>query len=458
MKDTKRQLSQFVFYDRTGIQTHLEKMAEQGWLLEKITNFFWHYRRIEPQKMHFAVTYFSKASVFDPEPSEKQQTFREFCEHSGWKIAANAAQMEIFYNEAENPIPIETDALVELDSIHKTAKKGFLPSYVLLLFVIILQGCTFTYTLIDNPLYILTRNSSLLTGFFWIIIALVCIIELGSYLRWYIKAKATAELDGSFLETHTNKTFQHIMLFVLALLIILWICSFASSQYRFIGLVSATYMLVLIFLVNSIKTLLKKNKVSPGVNRTITLVSSIVLSFTMISILTFIIISNVKNHWLTDKPVETYEQDGWAFDIYHDELPLIIEDLIEIDCENYSYELNDAKSLLLEQYEAVQSPPHNLKDALELYYTITKVKFASLYNWVFDELYHKYNDWYDGSYYKKIDISPWNAIAAYQLCYDDTLQNRYLLCYEDCVVELNFYNFELSVEQMKIISEKLKLL
>ena len=56
MKNTKRKIAQFTFYDRTGIQKLLEKEAQKGWMLEKISSWGWKFRRIEPAKSHFAVT------------------------------------------------------------------------------------------------------------------------------------------------------------------------------------------------------------------------------------------------------------------------------------------------------------------------------------------------------------------------------------------------------------------
>lgn len=70
MKMTKRILATFAFYDRTGIQAFLEKQAEKGWMFEKFGILGWKFRRIQPKKLHFAVTYFPKASQFDPEPPE----------------------------------------------------------------------------------------------------------------------------------------------------------------------------------------------------------------------------------------------------------------------------------------------------------------------------------------------------------------------------------------------------
>ena len=36
MRDVKRRMELFSFYDRTGMEKHLASMAAEGWLLEKI--------------------------------------------------------------------------------------------------------------------------------------------------------------------------------------------------------------------------------------------------------------------------------------------------------------------------------------------------------------------------------------------------------------------------------------
>ena len=135
MKDKKRRFEIFSFLDYTGIAAHLSKMAEKGWMVESMTNFGWTYRRIEPKKLTFYVSYYPKASEFDPEPTEEQKIFHDFCEHTGWILAAVSAQMQIFYNERENPVPIETDPMLEVETIHAAAKKSYLPAYFVLLAV-----------------------------------------------------------------------------------------------------------------------------------------------------------------------------------------------------------------------------------------------------------------------------------------------------------------------------------
>ena len=46
MKTRKRRIEFFSFYNHTGIEAHLTKMANKGWLIESISNLYWTYRRI----------------------------------------------------------------------------------------------------------------------------------------------------------------------------------------------------------------------------------------------------------------------------------------------------------------------------------------------------------------------------------------------------------------------------
>ena len=118
MRDVKRTVPMYSFYDRTGIQSYLEAQAEKGWMLEKAGTIFWRFRRCEPRKLKFSVVYFPEADICDPAPGEGEQTFREFCEHAGWKFAASQAQMMIFYSESANAVPIDTDPVIEVENIH----------------------------------------------------------------------------------------------------------------------------------------------------------------------------------------------------------------------------------------------------------------------------------------------------------------------------------------------------
>ena len=159
MRDRKWRFELYSIWDHTGLEVHLGRMAEKGWLLEKVSNFGWTYRRIEPKKLTFCVTYYPKASDFAPEISEEQETFYAFCQHTGWKLAASCAQLQVFYNERENPTPIETDPILELDTIHRTMKRSALFSHFLLAALALLQGGMLVSWLLRDPVRQLSSAS-----------------------------------------------------------------------------------------------------------------------------------------------------------------------------------------------------------------------------------------------------------------------------------------------------------
>lgn len=155
MKDKKRVWELFSFYDRSGLEKHLAQMAEKGWMLEDIGSFFWMYRKIEPQKLTFCICWYPKASALDPEPSEEQQTFYDFCEHTGWTLAGGFGQMQVFYNERPDPMPIETDPVMEVEGIHRSAKRTTLPAQLMLFSISLVNGGLFISRLLKDPIGIL---------------------------------------------------------------------------------------------------------------------------------------------------------------------------------------------------------------------------------------------------------------------------------------------------------------
>ena len=139
MRDTLRKSEFFSFYDHTGIQSHLERMAEKGWMLAQPGTYLWRYRRIPPQKLRFAVTYFPNASEFDPGPTEGQEILRDYCEAAGWQYVTHWVQMQIFCTADEAAPPLETDALTQVDTIHAAMKRASLPGMVIMVLLALFQ-------------------------------------------------------------------------------------------------------------------------------------------------------------------------------------------------------------------------------------------------------------------------------------------------------------------------------
>lgn len=216
MKETKRRVELFSFYDRTGLEAHLARMAGRGWLLEKIGAFLWTYHKIEPRQLAFSVCYFPRASQFDPEPSQEQQTFYEFCAHTGWTLAASSAQLQVFYNERPDPIPIDTDPAVEVEAIHRAMKRGVLPSQALLLGVAVLNGALFVTRLLGDPIGVLASAANLFTGLCWVLIIALLGVEWAGYFSWRRKAVRAAQ-RGEFCQTRSRRKLQIASLVLLTI-------------------------------------------------------------------------------------------------------------------------------------------------------------------------------------------------------------------------------------------------
>ncbi len=465
MKDLKRCFVLFSFYDRTGIENYLEKQAENGWMLNRITALGWQFKRIEPKKIHFSVVYFAKASAFDPEPSEAQLTFQDFCEHTGWHLAASNAQMQIFYNEDEQPTPIETDALLEVEAIHTSVKKSLLPSYYLLVGCGILQALLFFWRFSLDPISVLASNNNLFTGICWILMLTIPFAGIISYFSWYRRANLAAKRDGSFVATKGHPRSKCVILVFLILMFVFLLLSFADSRTSLIAVLTTAVVLGLTAVILGISKWMKRMKLSAKMNRNITFVLSLVVPFVFSITLIFFVIATVLSSPSAKVPVDTYEFKGQTFEVYGDTLPLTIEDLIETEYDEYSYEMHTQnKSIFLEEDAATQRPRWDALTQPRLDYSITRIKAPLLYNLckksLLDDFAHNYGrpvpedpTW---ETHISIDAAPWGANEAYQLMLADEMQMRFLLCYDDCIVEIDFeLDWQLTTEQMKTIAEKL---
>lgn len=470
MKETKRRLETFSFYDRTGLEEHLARMAAEGWLLDKIGQFLWHYRRIEPKKLTFSVTYFPKASAFDPGPSEEQETFYDFCRHTGWVLAASSAQLQVFYNEGPDPVPIETDPALEVESIHRTMKRGFLPSQLMLLAVAVLDVGLLVWRLIDDPIGLLASPASVLTALCWVLVFVLTGVELGGYFWWHRKAVKAAE-QGEFLDSRSHRKLQIGVLVLLGLGVVYYMLSVALSGSRMMMAVAVlmfcVYMPGLFLLVRGVMGWLKRKKVSAKVNRVVTIVSGLVAAYLFVGGITFGVLFGSTHGWFAEQDEETYEYHGNTFTAAQDQLPLTVEDLLDVDYEGYSREHRGSESIFLAQYQGYQRPrfdAERYKEMPRLEYTVTVVKAPFLYGLCWEHLLldraERWNrdmpesDWY---FYEPTDPAPWGAQEAYRWTSREYgPRNTFLLCWPDRFVEIEFdYEWEVTPAQMAMVGEKL---
>ena len=462
MRNKKRRIEPLSFYDHTGISSHLEKMAAKGWMLEKIVNTGWVYRRIEPKNVRFSVSYYPKASEFDPEPSEEQKMFHDFCAYTGWQLACTSAQLQIFYNEQENPTPIETEPELELQAIHASAKKSFIPSCIMMLVVACMQGALWISNLLGDPLDLLSNPTELFVGFIWLLLGILCGTELICYFRWHAKAKVLAE-HGEFLKAPSTSGLKKIVLGIAVGGAVFWIINYiicGDKLQRTIAILMGIYMPALFAIVNGMKEFLKRKKASRGVNRTVMVITSFAVSFGMMGVITFGTLYASSHGLFADKDEETYEHNGRTWVLHQDELPLVVEDLLEVDYDGYVKERRGNMSLILGQLDMRQYPRYdedNYKHIPRLEYFMTIVRIPALYDMCKERvIYDRENLRYmSPQEYRMEDATPWRANEAYRL-YDLEYgaENFYLLCYNNLIVEIHF-DWEPTVEQMEIVGKQL---
>lgn len=439
MKDIKRRIEVFSFYDKTGIERHLEKMAAEGWLLEKISALCWTYRRIEPKKIRFSISYYATISDFEPEPTEEQQEFNEFCEHSGWKLAASSVQMQAFYNENEDPVPIETDPMLEIGNLHRYAKKTALRTYPLLLIIALLMGVTFIGSLIRDPIYYLASAINLFTGVWFVVVFIYSLSEIVGYYLWRRRAKALAE-QGEFLETKGHRWLVITVLVFMILSLALYLMSIGNTGLQMFMIAFVVNVIAVIFIVQAIKELLKRKKVKAGINKTVVAVISFVVSVALMSGTNALTIYSIKNDMFKDQFAE---------------LPFTIGELTGIDDSGYLKSKDDRDSILFGQIDSSQHPM-NGDEGLSLGYTITEVKMPFMYDFCFEKLYDSRITKYSyeaGIRYEEVDAVAWGAKKAYRLTDNGEPENTYLVCYDRYFLQI-IANWELTVEQKQIIGDK----
>lgn len=452
MKNTKRQLIPFSYYDLTGMERHLEKMAQKGWLLDKMSALGWRYRRIEPQKLHFTVSYCHRASAYDPEPTEEVQTFYDFCAHTGWRLAAEFGSMQVFYNDQEDPIPIDTDPAMEIQMVGREMKRA-LPFEILLLLIGFFMGGSWLYSLFHSPIDLLANHTNLFTGLCWLGLMVWSVADILTYLLWRRRAKLAAQ-RGEFVPT---RGCHRIMQVVMALVILGAIYFFITARLPGLRLLTGAMILefvVLFLAVNGTKDFLKKRKVSRRKNQAVTIAVDVLLAAVLVVSISYGTIILARNG---------------GFSLAADIEPLLtIADLTGEEDPRYIVRSHVESSVFLKVREFTErSQPGESVRLPELHSKVVDVYLPGIYGFCLRELLHERDDWEgvtdDGTVvkpyyvYREIDPALFGAQAAWQrYAGGETGEptGDYLLSYPGRLVVLEC-DWELTAEEMAIAGAKL---
>ena len=448
MKDSKRDFIPFSLYDRTGMAAHLEKRAAQGWLLDRVSPRGWHYRRIDPKKLHFAVTYYPQNSQYAPEPSEEQLTFQDFCAHTGWELAAAFGPHQFYYNEKEDPVPIQTDPEIELAQIGKAFRRA-LPIYIAFLLLGLYMGCSWLWTLVNRPIDLLSSAGNLFTGVCWALLFIFFAADLTTYLLWRRKAKAAAQL-GEFVPTHGCHRVMQVGMVLMLLALAGWLLTDRTPVLWYIPVPFVLVMVLLYVVAGRTKELLKRRKAPAGLNLSVTWALTLVLSFLLMGAVMYGMVIGVRSG---------------AFSLDDGPPPVTLSQLTSIPAKDCEVTSSVSRSALGSRAQYWMHTQPATEDYSSLTYTVVDVHLSWLYDACLNQLLHDKDDL--GVFeedvkpasrygYRAADPAPWGAEKAWQLYTPEgrALEN-YILGWDNRLVVFEPDPDGLTAEQMALVGELL---
>ena len=185
----------------------------------------------------------------------------------------------------------------------------------------------------------------------------------------------------------------------------------------------------------------------------------------MIGVMTY----GISSGWFDDVPKNAEEytytvggspQVGY---LYHDTLPLYVQDLTDTDYARYSCEaLERGDSVFVRQVEYRQELPYDVRwsdendpPLPELFYTVIDVKLAPLFDLCLQSTLRA-EDLY-GIEYRETDPAPWGADRAWRECdaHSGEKYDTWLLIYGQRIVEFHPRSFSPDAAQMAVIGETL---
>ncbi len=448
MKEKTYRFVFFSLYQWEEMARYLEEMAADGWLLDKPGNTLWRFRRVPPQKLRFEVVFFPDASGFDPGPTEGLRVMEDYSARDGWRLLAQWGQAQFFVNDREDPVPMETDPVVQVETLRKAMRRTMLPAHFLLLGVILFQLWMELSQLWKDPVDFFSSSFYLGMIPFWLLLLAAQGCEIGRYFLWVRQARQAAE-DGVFLSAGPQRWTW--LLLGLAVLILVWTTLGSALWTQSLAIWSGCYLLILL-LTTLARDAMKRRGVSRRVNRALSIGLCVLLTFGLLSGVTALLIQRGIGR---PKAPESYQFGNHTFSIWQDPIPLRVEDLVPVAGVRYSSRAETEETFLLARRKYSQDTLlGESPEAPELEYTIVEVKAAFLYNLCRDSMVKEdplfERDW------RPADPAPWGANAAYRMYRHGEPDDWYLLCFPDRLAEVQPRGLDLTPEVMAAIGKRLK--
>ncbi|CDX03849.1 DUF2812 domain-containing protein [Desulfitobacterium hafniense] len=462
MKDKVKKVINFRFDRYKDIEIKLEKLAAKGLFLEECGAFLWTFRKGEPKSLKYTVTYFSEGSVFNPDITDNQQTYLDYAKAAGWNFVTQFNQMQIFYSEADNPIPFETDEKEKFDNIKRCMKKSFLPSIMIMMLVCVFNLVVQFNSFQLNPIEFLSDPGRLFSAAMILAVVIYEVYFLLDYLIWCKRSERSIAGGGECVENISMvRRIVHIIFmsfFLAGFGYFLYYLVFKISWFGVFLCIIQMPILLIVFRLSI--NYLKKKKASAAINKVISITVLIIADFVYLA---FIVLFTIKLGFNLGADSD-YRTIVWPvtattsheYRLYRDDIPLTCEALYgDLDYDYYSYEKEINSTLFLTQsnYRQDSLPAKDAPPRLE--YDILEPQFKFVYHLAKNHLL-EIPQWREDESYEPIDNKIFGTVEAYQQYYDDTPTGEYILLFEKKIIALNMEEPP-TMKQISIIKEKLRI-
>ena len=450
MRDVKYRMENYLLFDYIGVERHLSDMAAKGWRLEGIGAYgIWKYRRAVPKKITYEATYVPECSEFNPQPTEGEKILADYCMEAGWEKVTDWNQMQIFSTEKAHPISIETDESVRLGMIRDAMTKTFLPVSILMFVICLFQLLSIFDNIMKYPGDYLSKSTTFYVAVVMAFLTFQTGNNLINYCLWIWRSQRSIAQGGKCAEIRWNRKLNSFLNQAAYILLIPAIVLLYKEQ-GMSALETIVFFLLqlilVVFFAKGIQKILKKNGSSKEENFRVTMVATVIIVVFLTSALRY----GVDALGIFDESLEVYETNGMEVKLYHDELPLKVEDLREVTYEVCSSKRSDSSSILMSQTKYYQTFFREIGYTPSLSYDILKVKVPLLFDWCLE----RYLDRYHASLIEEKEGEMiWDADKVFY-AKQEGRRFVWLICRGDYIVKLEV-NWELTKEQIGTISAKL---
>ncbi|MBQ3257525.1 MAG: DUF2812 domain-containing protein [Oscillospiraceae bacterium] len=437
------------FYDYTGAARQLERMAAKGWLLTDVGQWFWSFEKANPQKLHYTVVYFPDVSDLDPDPKIELLDYIAMCEEAGWKLAAQRHQMLIFCNEETNPVPIDTDPLIQVETIHKVMKKTHIRGHGVMMAIALLYLVRYVIDLNKYGVYFLADSFDLYLLMMWVMLFLGAAAEIVTYLLWLRRARGAAAV-GSFVSAKRFPVLRmfEVTLSTVGMLLLLVFAADAVALLPMLILFAGIYLVI--GGMNWFGKFLKKQGYDSGSNQ-------IMQSGVMFAVLFvfFMLWATKTSDYVAEKRNE--QAAGYVTDRYGDAryyndhtLPLSLDSLgVTAGDATYDRSLEETASPLISIVSGCDRPVLYMEDEMENMPALSYTLYVAKVDWLNQYL----KDWAMLRYlrFAAIRDERWQAEQVLKHVWEE----NYLVIWEDRVMEICF-PYAPTDEQIRLVVETMK--